>query len=126
MGIFERLKKLLKNKPVINETNLARIDTDLVFIPSFKELTKEDQEKVLNYIKEININDLDSLVNYAKELSEEANFDTEILLRLYYKLIDDNEVNEDNENIIYDKYKTIISINELNLCKNDLNIYSNF
>jgi len=118
MRLIEKIKNIFKKKIITTDTNLAKIDADLLFVPSFKELSKNSQEKVLQYLKEINIKDLDTIINYTKNLTEEANFNSEFLLRLYYKLTDD--INLNKQDMLYDKYDTIIEINELNLCKNAL------
>lgn len=118
MGIIKRIKKLFKKKIIVNETNLARIDTDLLFIPSFDELSENDQAMVLKYLKEVNIKDLDSIVDYTKNLTVEADFNSEFLLRLYYKLTDEETKKENS--MLDDVYLSTIEINELNLCKNSL------
>ncbi|MBQ9854291.1 MAG: hypothetical protein IJO57_04600 [Bacilli bacterium] len=118
MGIIDKLKKLLKKELTINETSISKFNTDLLFIPKFEELSKDNQDKVLEYLKEVNIKDLESIFNYAKNLNEEANFNSEFLLRIYYKMTENNNLK--NQNILYDECNTIIEINELNLCKNEL------
>lgn len=118
MGIIDKLKKLLKKELTINETSISKFNTDLLFIPKFEELSKYNQDKVLEYLKEVNFKDLESIFNYAKNLNEEANFNSEFLLRIYYKMTENNNLNK--QDFLYDGCNTIIEINELNLCKNEL------
>jgi len=121
MNLLEKFKIIIKRKPQsIENTGLSKIDTSLIYIPKLKELSESDKEKVLEYIKEIDISNLESIINYASDLNEKANSNTEILMRLYYRLVDETEIKLDADNIIYDKYNALININELNLCKAEL------
>ena len=121
MNLLEKFKNIIKRKPQsIENTGLSKIDTSLIYIPKLKELSESDKEKVLEYIKEIDISNLESIINYASDLNEKANSNTEILMRLYYRLVDETEIKLDTDNIIYDKYNALININELNLCKAEL------
>jgi len=120
MNLLKKLKNIFIKPIQVNSTTLSKINTDLIKVPNFNDLSDNDKEKVLEYIKEIDISNLESVINYASDLNEKANANVEILMRLYYRLVDEKELKLNTGNIIYDKYNTLININELNLCKNEL------
>ena len=120
MNLLKKLKNIFIKPIQVNSTTLSKINTDLIKVPNFNDLSDNDKEKVLEYIKEIDISNLESVIKYASDLNEKANANVEILMRLYYRLVDEKELKLNTGNIIYDKYNTLININELNLCKNEL------
>ena len=82
---FDWLKKLFKKK--IKENNktsdVSTIDTSLVYVPKFEELTKEAQDEVLKELEALNKDDkeYEKLLKYTSELDNVSNRERSVLTK---------------------------------------------
>ena len=86
MGLIEKIRNLFKKEQVIPSTNITRYDTSSISIPKYLELSEEAKKVVDGYIEEIDLEKLDTLMLYADEMSEYANANTELLLKLFFRI----------------------------------------
>ncbi len=114
---FNWIKTIFKKKqPINNSVDIATIDTSFIHIPKFNELSKTDQDKVLDYYHKLNLDNYDMLVKYSDDIREKYDIDKEILhltLTRYNEWYKDVE----NNNIITDLYRLIHKINYAVLSK---------
>ena len=77
---FNWIKTIFKKKqPVNNSVDIATIDTSFIHIPKFNELSKTDQDKVLDYYHKLNLDNYDMLVKYSDDIRAKYDIDKEIL-----------------------------------------------
>ena len=108
---FNWIKTIFKKKqPINNSVDITTIDTSFIHIPKFSELSKTDQDKVLDYYHKLNLDNYDILVKYSDDIREKYDIDKELLhltLTRYNEWYKDVE----NNNIITDLYRLIHKIN---------------
>jgi len=99
MNLINKLIKVfVRDKIDIGDTNttLSPYDVSDVYLPSIRELSKEQNELLLQYKKEINLNDIASIIKYNENTSKEGERLANILIKELYEL---NEVvRKDNKN----------------------------
>ena len=87
MNILTKIINKFKVKKVISEEqSLVSLDSRIIYLPNYQDLTLEDKIKVDNYKKEININNFDTLINYTNGLREKGKNETRLLINLIYEL----------------------------------------
>lgn len=90
LNIINKIKTLfIKKKNVTNKTEekyLVTFNTDFVYIPKMKDLTKEELELVKKYINEINLDSYESILTYSCELISKSTLNTSILVEYLYNL----------------------------------------
>ena len=110
MRLIDKIKSILKKKTTILKTtdneSIVSYDTSAIEIPKYSQLSKESKNKVNEYIKEINIEDLNNLIAYSEQLYKDAQDNTELLLKLFFKINEkpfESELNKLNEEQIIEK-----------------------
>ena len=94
---FGWIKKLLNKKIEFNNetSDVATIDTSLVFVPKFKDLTDEEKIEVLKELNELNNNnDYNTLLKFSSDLVDISNRERFILtktLERYYDWFDSSK-----------------------------------
>ncbi len=87
MNILTKIINKLKVKKVVSEEqSIVSLDSKIIYLPDYQDLTLEDKIKVDNYKKEININNFDTLINYTNELREKGKNETGLLINFLYEL----------------------------------------
>jgi len=90
LNIINKIKLLfIKKKNVTKkaeEKDLVTFNTDFVYIPKMKDLTKEELELVKKYINEINLDSYESILTYSCELISKNTLNTSILVEYLYNL----------------------------------------
>lgn len=93
MGLIKRIKELFrKQQPRIATTDIVGYDTSFIYIPNYSELTEEERNVVDKYVSETDITKFESIIAYGNAVYENANCNTELLLKLFYELTD-NQTN---------------------------------
>lgn len=95
-----------QNVQKINETNILSIyDTSHIKIPTIKALSKENQEKVLQYLNEIKYDDFQTIVKYSDDLlnksTDEASIISKVFERYNEKLFNNEMMNNIEYQFIY-------------------------
>ena len=90
MGLFDRLKNLIKPKQArIGTTSIVGYDTSLVYIPEYESLSEEDKKIVDKYLEETSIQKTEDVVLYGEGVSKYSLGITELLLSTLYKTTED-------------------------------------
>lgn len=119
--IFQRGKN---NIPEVTSTNIVRYDTSLVHIREYKELSKDEQTKVDEFIEKIKIDKLEDVVFYGEGISKHTTAVTELLLNTLYQITDEMPIGKletrPKEDILTEKINTLIAKAQMSHYQNAL------
>ena len=92
MGIKDKLLNLFRRKTGkkanIQSNEVTQYDTSFIKIPEYLELSDEDKVIADKYIDEVDLSKIDGLILYADKMFEYANINTNLLVRLLYRITD--------------------------------------
>ena len=101
---FGWIKKIFNKKILFDNktSDISTIDTSLVFVPKFKDLTDKEKTEVLKELKELNKNnDYNTLLKFSSDLVDISNRERFILtktLERYYDWFDSSKNPSSNKN----------------------------
>lgn len=100
---FSWIKRLFKIKSSTNgsDTGISTIDTSFIKVPNLSDLSKENQDKVMEYFNEIKYDSYETIVKYSDSLLKKSNkeidffvHDLEDSVKNIFAIL--KEVNKDN------------------------------
>ncbi len=119
---FSWIKRLFKIKSTTNNSDvgISTIDTSFINVPKLSDLSKENQDKVMEYFNEINYDNYETIVKYSDDLLGKSNKEIDFFVHNIEDIIKSiaNSVKEINEKcylklLVY-KEEIVLYIDELN------------
>lgn len=119
---FNWLKRLFKIKTSTNnnDVGISTIDTSFIKVPRLSDLSKENQDKVMEYFNEIKYENYETIVKYGESLLEKSNQETDFLVHDLEDSIKNistmlKDINENNYfKLLLYREEIKLSIEELN------------
>jgi len=126
MNLIEKIKNFIirnsNKKPRISSTDIVGYDTNLVYIPKYKDLTDEEKKQVDKYIQETDTTKMENVILYGSEMNKYSQGITEILLNVGYKA--DEEYTMDNVKKLTIDHILNLRINAM-IAKEEMSFYEN-